>query len=115
MTGMTASVVHTASVPTDASQHPASSPCDRRLNGSLGIGRFGLYEVALPAGAATVPHHHREDGDEDAYVVVRGSGRLVVDGVETELSAGDAAGVPPEHERWFRAGPDGCTLIAVCA
>ncbi|MEK6312311.1 MAG: cupin domain-containing protein [Curtobacterium sp.] len=112
---MSASVVRIASVPTDASQHPASSPFDRRLNGPLGLSRFGLYEVALPAGATTVPHDHRDDGDEDAYVVVRGSGLLVVDGVGSELRAGDAAGVPPEHERWFRAGPEGATLIAVCA
>lgn len=109
------SVVNVSDVPASDSEHPASSPYDRRLTGPLGITRFGLYEVDLPAGAATVPHDHRDDHAEDAYVVVRGSGWLVVDGAETALVAGDSAGVTEEPERWFRAGPEGCTLIAICA
>ena len=112
---MSFSVVKAADVPASDAEHPASSPYDRRLSTPLGITRFGLYEVDLPAGATTVPHDHRQDDAEDAYVVVRGSGWLVVDGVETALAAGHAAGVTPEPERWFRAGPDGCTLLAVCA
>ncbi|QWS34949.1 cupin domain-containing protein [Curtobacterium aetherium] len=112
---MSFTVVHTADVPASGAEHPASSPWDRRLNGALGITRFGLYEVDLPAGATTVPHDHREDHAEDAYVVVRGSGWLVVDGTETALSVGDAAAVTEQPERWFRAGEDGCTLVAVCA
>lgn len=112
---MTSSVVRISTVPASADGHPASSPFDRRLNAALGITRFGLYEVALPAAGRTVAHDHRDDGVEDSYVVVHGSGWLVVDGEETALTAGDAAAVTPEHERWFRAGPEGCTLIAVCA
>jgi uncharacterized cupin superfamily protein len=112
---MSFSVVRTSEVPTSDAGCPASSPYDRRLNVPLGITRFGLYEVDLPAGGTTVPHDHRDDHAEDAYVVVRGSGWLVVDGSETALAAGDAAGVTEAPERWFRAGPDGCTLIAVCA
>lgn len=112
---MSSSVIRISDVPPSADGHPASSPFDRRLNDALGVTRFGLYEVALPAGGSTVSHDHRDDLAEDGYVVVRGSGWLVVDDVETALSAGDAAGVGPEHRRWFRAGADGCTLVAVCA
>jgi quercetin dioxygenase-like cupin family protein len=109
------SVVSIAQVPTSAAEHPASSPWDRRLNGPLGIGAFGLYQVDLPAGAETVSHDHSHEGVEDAYVVVRGSGWLVVDGDEVPLAAGSAASVTPGATRWIRAGASGCVFIAVCA
>jgi quercetin dioxygenase-like cupin family protein len=109
------SVVPIAHVPTSAAEHPASSLWDRRLNGPLGIGAFGLYQVDLPAGAETVPHDHRHEGVEDAYVVVRGSGWLVVDGDDVPLAEGSAASVTPEATRSIRAGASGCVFIAVCA
>jgi len=109
------SLVEIAQVPTSAEHHPASSPWDRRLNGPLGIDGFGLYRVDLPPGEETVPHDHRDDGIQDAYVVTDGSGSLVVDGQEVALRPGHAASVTPEAVRSVRAGADGCSFLAVCA
>lgn len=108
-------VVQVDTVPMSAAGHPDSSPFDRRLNDALGLGSFGLYRVDLPAGAETVPHDHHEDGVEDAYVLVHGSGWLVVDGDTVPLVAGSAAAVVPDATRSVRAGDDGCAFIAVCA
>jgi len=112
---MSFAVVNSADVPLGRGPHPAASPYDRHLSAHLGIGNFGLYEVDLPPGASTVPHDHLGDGVEDAYVVVRGSGWLVVDEEVTPLAAGQVVAVTKESERFVRAGAEGCTMIAVCA
>jgi uncharacterized cupin superfamily protein len=112
---MSFAIVRSADVPAGRGPHPAASSYDRHLSAHLGIENFGLYEVDLPPDACTVPHDHLADGVEDAYVIVRGSGWLVVDGDETPLSAGQVVAVTKESQRFVRAGADGCTMIAVCA
>ncbi|HEY4810151.1 MAG TPA: hypothetical protein VIH71_03740 [Solirubrobacteraceae bacterium] len=56
-------------------------------------------------------HSHREQ--EEAYVVVSGSGRVLLDGELHELSQWDVLRVAPEVVRAFEAGPDGLELIAI--
>ena len=56
-------------------------------------------------------HSHREQ--EEAYVVVAGSGRVRLDSEVRELKAWDVVRVAPEVVRGFEAGPDGLELIAV--
>jgi quercetin dioxygenase-like cupin family protein len=56
-------------------------------------------------------HSHREQ--EEAYVVVAGSGRVRVDGEIRDIRQWDVIRVAPEVVRAFEAGPDGLELIAV--
>jgi quercetin dioxygenase-like cupin family protein len=56
-------------------------------------------------------HSHREQ--EEAYVVVAGSGRMRLDDEVRELRLWDVVRVAPEVVRAFEAGPDGLELIAV--
>jgi quercetin dioxygenase-like cupin family protein len=56
-------------------------------------------------------HSHREQ--EEAYVVVAGSGRALLDDELLELRQWDVLRVAPEVVRAFEAGPDGLDLIAV--
>jgi quercetin dioxygenase-like cupin family protein len=56
-------------------------------------------------------HSHREQ--EEAYVVVAGSGRVLLDDEVQELRQWDLLRVAPEVVRAFEAGPDGLDLIAV--
>jgi mannose-6-phosphate isomerase-like protein (cupin superfamily) len=56
-------------------------------------------------------HHHREQ--EEAYVVVSGSGRVLVGDEVHELKPWDVVRVAPQVIRSFEAGPDGLELIAV--
>ena len=58
-----------------------------------------------------IAHSHREQ--EEAYVVVAGSGRVLLDGEVLELRQWDVVRVAPEVVRAFEAGPDGLDLIAV--
>ena len=73
----------------------------------LGISHFH-YAANLRSPMA---HSHREQ--EEAYVVVAGSGRLLLDEEIIELRPWDAVRVAPEVVRAFEAGPDGLDMIAV--
>jgi quercetin dioxygenase-like cupin family protein len=56
-------------------------------------------------------HRHREQ--EEAYVVVSGSGRILLDGEVHDLAQWDVVRVAPATVRAFESGPDGLELIAV--
>ena len=56
-------------------------------------------------------HTHREQ--EEAYVVVAGSGRIRLDDEIRDIRQWDVIRVAPEVVRAFEAGPDGLDLIAV--
>jgi quercetin dioxygenase-like cupin family protein len=56
-------------------------------------------------------HSHREQ--EEAYVVVSGSGRMRLDDEVRDLRQWDVVRVAPEVLRAFEAGPDGLDVVAV--
>jgi quercetin dioxygenase-like cupin family protein len=73
----------------------------------LGISRFKYgANVRSP-----VAHSHREQ--EEAYVVVGGSGRVLLDDEVIDLKLWDVLRVAPDVVRAFEGGPDGLDMIAV--
>jgi quercetin dioxygenase-like cupin family protein len=64
-----------------------------------------------PATRSPMSHSHREQ--EEAYVVVAGSGRVRLDDEVREVREWDVVRVAPTVLRAFEAGPDGLELIAV--
>jgi quercetin dioxygenase-like cupin family protein len=56
-------------------------------------------------------HSHREQ--EEAYVVVAGSGRMLLDDAVRDVRQWDVVRVAPEVVRAFEAGPDGLDIIAI--
>jgi mannose-6-phosphate isomerase-like protein (cupin superfamily) len=58
-----------------------------------------------------VSHSHREQ--EEAYVVVSGSGRVRLDDEIRDLRQWDVVRIGPPVLRAFESGPDGLDLIAV--
>jgi len=80
----------------------------RHLNSrDLGV---SLFRYA-PSLRSPVAHSHREQ--EEVYVVVGGSGRVLLDGELHELGTWDMLRVAPEVQRSFEAGPEGLELIAI--
>jgi quercetin dioxygenase-like cupin family protein len=73
----------------------------------LGVSLF-RYAANLRSPMA---HSHREQ--EEAYVVVAGSGQVLIDDEVHELRQWDVVRVAPEAVRAFEAGPDGLDIIAV--
>ena len=58
-------------------------------------------------------HSHREQ--EEAYVVIGGSGRMRLGDEIVELQQWDLVRVAPEVVRGFEGGPDGLELLAIGA
>ena len=73
----------------------------------LGISHFRY----APGFRATAGHHHREQ--EEAYIVVGGSGRILVEGEVHELRPWDVVRLSPAAVRALEAGPDGLEFIAI--
>ena len=81
----------------------------RKYLDSVELG-VSLVRVA-PDFEATDGHHHKEQ--EEAYVVVGGSGRIKLDDEVVELRKFDVVRVAPHVVRAFEAGPEGLEVIAV--
>ncbi len=73
-----------------------------------------LAEATVPAGGATTAHYHRRT--EELYLVTAGSGRLVLDGEERLLGAGDCALIPPgARHKIYNVGRDPLRIVCACA
>ena len=81
----------------------------RKHLGSRDLG-VSLFRYA-PNLRSPMAHSHREQ--EEAYVVVAGTGRVLLDDEVHELKPWDVIRVAPEVVRAFEAGPDGLEVIAV--
>jgi mannose-6-phosphate isomerase-like protein (cupin superfamily) len=87
------------------------------IEGRFGRKALGSRDIGVshfryaPGFRSEVGHHHREQ--EEAYVVVAGSGRVLLDGEPVELQRWDAVRVAPEVVRAFESGPDGLEVIAI--
>ena len=88
-----------------------------RLAGrELGVTAWGMNVIDLDAGCTAYPEHdHQRDGQEEVYVVLRGSATLHSGGREIPLDSGTLVGVPPSVRRKFIPGPEGVTLLALGA
>ena len=87
------------------------------IEGRFGRTPLGSRDIGVshwryaPGFRSEVAHRHREQ--EEVYVVVAGSGRMLLDGETVELQRWDTVRVAPEVVRAFAAGPDGLEVIAV--
>jgi mannose-6-phosphate isomerase-like protein (cupin superfamily) len=73
---------------------------------------LGLSYFRYGAGyRGPIGHRHREQ--EEAYVVVSGSGRAKLDDEVVELHRWDVLRVAPSVVRAFEGGPEGMEVIAV--
>jgi quercetin dioxygenase-like cupin family protein len=78
----------------------------------LGSRDLGVSLFRYAAGLRSpVSHSHREQ--EEAYVVVSGSGRIRLGDQIRDLRQWDVVRVAPEVVRAFEAGPDGLEVVAV--
>ncbi|HHH27861.1 MAG TPA: hypothetical protein ENK57_05900 [Polyangiaceae bacterium] len=83
---------------------------------ALGVRSWGMNVLEIDAGCESYPEHdHAEDGQEELYVVLRGSATLVAteDGARHELTEGSFARVEPDVRRTIVPGPEGVTLLAI--
>jgi mannose-6-phosphate isomerase-like protein (cupin superfamily) len=76
----------------------------------LGLERSGLSYQRIPPGYR-FPYGHTHEQQEEAYVVVRGSGRMKLDDEIVEIKEWDVVRVPPGTWRGYEAGPEGLEIL----
>jgi uncharacterized cupin superfamily protein len=82
----------------------------------LGVTAWGMNVIEIEPGCAAYPEHdHAKDGQEEVYVVLRGSGTLKAGAEETSVSAGTLVRVGSGQQRKFLPGPDGIVVLAIGA
>ena len=83
---------------------------DARAGGAF---KQSLAEAMLAPGAGTRRHYHARS--EEIYVVLEGSGRMEVDGVERDVQVGDAILIPPHAWHEIRAVDAELRFLCCCA
>jgi quercetin dioxygenase-like cupin family protein len=97
----------------EASERAKASGIDARFARShlnsdhLGVSYFGYQ----PNVRSTSGHSHREQ--EEAYIVLRGSGQVRLDDEVFDVKEWDVVRVAPDVVRGFRSGPDGMDVLAI--
>ena len=72
---------------------------------------LGLSLMTLAPGFR-IPFGHKHSGQEEVYVVVRGSARIKVEDEVVELAQWDAIRIDENTMRAVEAGPDGVEYLA---
>jgi uncharacterized cupin superfamily protein len=80
----------------------------------LGVESFGMQVLDFPPGFSDYPEHdHSEDGQEEVYVVLRGSAECEVAGERVRLDPGRIICIDPESRRRLEPGPEGVRILAI--
>ena len=83
---------------------------------ALGVRAWGMNVLEIDAGCTGYPEHdHVQDGQQEVYVVLRGSMTLVAGDVRHELAEGAFARVEPSVTRTLVPGERGVTVLAIGA
>ena len=84
------------------------------LRHGLGLSSFGAQVLAMPPNADGYPvHSHDEDGQEEMYTALEGSGVLTADDEAVTLEPGTFVRVGAGQERKVVPGDDGLKLLVI--
>ena len=100
----------------DASEVEARHGIFRPLSEPLGLSAFRVNRLELSAGASGPEHDHAGDGQEEVYVVTRGSADFEIDGQRVPIESGQMLRIEAACRRRLLPGPSGVTILAIgCA
>lgn len=86
----------------------------KRARAELGISSFGLQVMDLPPNNDLYPEHdHADDGQEEVYVALRGSGEVEIDGERHRLDPETMISVQPGTRRKVYTGEEALRLLIV--
>jgi quercetin dioxygenase-like cupin family protein len=86
----------------------------KRARAQLGVESFGMQVIDMPPKAEQYPEHdHIKDGQEEVFVVLRGSGEIELDGERHAIDPEMMIRVGPEPKRKIWPGETGLRLLAL--
>jgi mannose-6-phosphate isomerase-like protein (cupin superfamily) len=86
----------------------------KRVRAELGVESFGIQVIDLPPSYENYPEHdHAEDGQEEVFTALRGSGEIEIEGERFPLDSEHIARVGPGVKRKVWPGADGLRLLII--
>lgn len=86
----------------------------KRARAALGVESFGMQIIDMPPDYENYPEHdHEEDGQEEVYVTLRGSGEIEIEGERFPLDPDHVARVGPGVNRKVWPGGDGIRILVL--
>ena len=86
----------------------------KRARAELGVESFGVQVMDLPANLEIYPEHdHAEDGQEEVYVALRGSGEVEIEGERHPIDPETMVMVGPGVKRKVWTGDEPMRLLAI--
>ena len=86
----------------------------KRARAELGVESFGMQVLDLPPNLEQYPEHdHAEAGQEEVFVVMRGSAEIEIDGERVALDPDTIVRVGPEARRKIYTGDGGARILAL--
>ncbi len=86
----------------------------KRARAELGVESFGMQIIDMPPNFENYPEHdHEQDGQEEVYVTLSGSGELDVAGERFPLDRDHVARIGPGIMRKVYPGADGIRILVI--
>jgi mannose-6-phosphate isomerase-like protein (cupin superfamily) len=87
----------------------------KRARAELGVESFGMQVMDLPPNITDQypEHDHADDGQEEVYLALRGSGEIIVEGDRHRLDPDTMVRVGPGVKRTIQTGEEGMRLLAL--
>jgi mannose-6-phosphate isomerase-like protein (cupin superfamily) len=86
----------------------------KRARAELGVQAFGMQVIEMPPDFQNYPEHdHSERGQEEVYIVLRGSAEVDVDGERVPIDTDMIIRVGPSAKRKIYPGSEGVRLLAL--
>jgi mannose-6-phosphate isomerase-like protein (cupin superfamily) len=83
----------------------------RKVRRSLDARAFGFNYFSFPPNQEGSQHNHADSNMEEVYFVVKGSGKMRIDGEEVELQPGRFVRVDPSATRLPISGDEGLEFV----
>jgi mannose-6-phosphate isomerase-like protein (cupin superfamily) len=85
-----------------------------KARAELGVSAFGIQIIQLPPDFGDYPEHdHLDDGQEEVFLALNGSGSIEIDGERVDLSPDVLVRIEPAAKRKLCSGPDGLRVLAL--
>ncbi|HWJ51551.1 MAG TPA: hypothetical protein VNR42_11045 [Solirubrobacteraceae bacterium] len=85
-----------------------------KARAELGVTSFGMQIIRMPAGYDGYPEHdHAEDGQEEVYLALDGSGWIDIDGERVDLEKDVFVRIAAGTKRKVHSGPEGLKMLVL--
>ena len=86
----------------------------KRARAELGVSSFGMQILDLPPSVTGYPEHdHGKDGQEEVYIVLRGSADMDIDGEHVTIDPDTLVRVAAGTKRKVVPGDQGARLLVI--